>query len=106
MTLEQTLTLINAGYTKADIEKMVAAAPEEKKPEEEVQKPEEKKSEENKPEIKPATNSDPIISEMSKMISELTNTVKAIQTAAAQGAQQPEQIKTTDNIIKSFIETL
>ena len=103
MTIEQTLALINAGYAKADIEKMTEDAPEEKKTEE--KKPEEKKAEEVKPEIKPATNSDPIISEMSKMISELTNTVKAMQEAAAQGATQPDQVKTADDIIKSFIET-
>lgn len=87
MELNTILTLINAGYTKAEIDSMTGA---EDTPKEEQSKEEAPKENEN-------------ISELTKQIMALSEVVKGLQTQNAKRAESTPPEKTgADGAIKSF----
>ena len=98
MKVEEIIKLINAGYTKADIEKMQAPAAEETKPEAKpADKPEEKpaeKPEEKKPESEPVN---------AQMLKELQDLKKAVYAMNIMNTEQPEQ-KSVDDILAASLK--
>jgi hypothetical protein len=109
MDSEQIIKLLDAGYTKADIDKMEA-------------KPDDKESgspdntagtetagtPENKEEKKEETiTQDAAIKALSETVAQLTETVKAMQAKNITGATggKPEK-SSVDEVMKSFIENL
>ena len=96
MTLEEIIKLIDAGYTKSDIEKMQAPAAEEKEPEpknEKQEKPAEK-PEEKKPETEPVNN---------QMLQELQDLKKAVYAMNIMNTEQPAQ-KSVDDILAASLK--
>ena len=98
MKIEQIIKLIDAGYTKEDIEKMNQPAAEEKKTDPE--KPEEKKTdpaekpEEKKPESEPVN---------AQMLKELQDLKKAVYAMNIMNAEQPEK-KSIDDILAASLK--
>ena len=93
MTLDQIIKLLDAGYTKADIEAMESPAkPEpaaEAKPQEPADKPEEKK-----PESEPVN---------SQMLQELRDLKKAVYAMNIMNTEQPAS-KSVDDILASALK--
>ena len=109
MDLQTTIKLLDAGYTKEEIEKMnpvTSSSPVEpvKTPE-----PEKKQEPENKPaepENKPVTNgadTNKIIADLTKQVADLAGVVKSIQDNNVKAAQQsaPEN-NTAQTVLESF----
>jgi hypothetical protein len=98
MELEKIIKLIDAGYTKADIEKMLTPAAEETKPEAKpADKPEEKpaeKPEEKKPDSEPVN---------AQMLKELQDLKKAVYAMNIMNTEQPEQ-KSVDDILAASLK--
>lgn len=104
MNLDQILTLIGAGYTKAEIEAMTAPAND--------SKPESKAKEDTKPETKPAEDTKPVKSDDSTLeamktltanVAALAETVKAIQnTNAARAKADTTETDGADSVIRDF----
>ena len=88
MKLEEIIKLIDAGYTKADIEKMLTPAAEEKQPEPEPAP--EPMPEEKKPESEPVN---------AQMLKELQDLKKAVYAMNIMNSEQPEQRETVDDIL-------
>lgn len=115
MDIEQISKLIDAGYTKADIDKMQAenGGSSETKPgagEEDQTKgngesgsaPENENKETNN-----ATDFDSALKALTETVTGLTETVKAMQAANVAGAQTSgNKDKTVNDVMKSFIDTL
>lgn len=111
MDIEQITKLIDAGYTKADIDKMQAG-------EQSGNEPDENAGKENKTETKAETGAAPenenkvtdidaTIKALTETVSGLTETVKAMQAANLAGAQtKSNEDKTVNDVMKSFINTL
>jgi hypothetical protein len=111
MDIEQITKLIDAGYTKADIDKMQAG-------EQGGNEPDESAGKETKTETKTETSAAPenenkvsdidaTIKALTETVSGLTETVKAIQEANLAGAQtKNNENKTVNDVMKSFIDTL
>lgn len=102
MNVEQIIKLLDAGYTKEDIEKMNQPAAEQKKdPEPETKKdpePETKpgtKPEEKKPESEPVNN---------QMLKELQDLKKAVYAMNIMQSKQPEQQSVDDILAKALKE--
>ena len=92
MTLEQIIKLLDAGYTKADIEAMEAPANTEPaaevKPQEPAEKPEEKK-----PEGEPVN---------SAVLQELKDLKKAVFAMNIMQTEQPERMDVDDILAKAM----
>lgn len=111
MDSEQIIKLLDAGYTKADIDKMEA------KPDhsedgaggnpagtEGAGDPETKKEKE---EIKKDPNSDEAIKTLTETVNALAETVKAMQAKNINGATGGKaETSTIEDVMKSFIENL
>ena len=100
MTVEEIIKLIDAGYTKADIEKMQAPAAEETKPEpknEKQEKPAEK-PEEKKPDSEPVKDT-----AFDAMLQEMRDLKKAVYAMNIMNAEQPEQ-KSVDDILAASLK--
>lgn len=102
MNVEQIIKLLDAGYTKEDIEKMNQPAAEKKKDPEPEQKkdpePETKpaeKPEEKKPESEPVNN---------QMLKELQDLKKAVFAMNIMQSKQPEQQSVDDILAKALQE--
>jgi len=102
MNVEQIIKLIDAGYTKEDIEKMNQPAaepePQEEKPEPakpEQAKPEQAKPEEKKPESEPVNN---------EMLQELRDLKKAVFAMNIMNSSQPSQAESVDDILAKALK--
>lgn len=98
MTLDQIIKLLDAGYTKADIEAMQAPAqPEaaaEPEPQTETPAPAEK-LEEKKPDTEPVN---------SQMLQELRDLKKAVYAMNIMNSSQPGQPKSVDDILAKALK--
>jgi hypothetical protein len=92
MELEKIIKLIDAGYTKAEIEKMLTPAAEETKPDPEPAP--EPKPEEKKPESEPVN---------AQMLKELQDLKKAVYAMNIMNTEQPEQ-KSIDDILAASLK--
>ena len=106
MKIEDIITLINAGYSKADIDRMVSDEPQpEPKPEPEPEpepKPEPEPEPEPKPEPEPEP--DPTIAQLIKQNNDLLNQLKKMQSQNAKSARQEQPTHLTGvDVIKNFI---
>lgn len=104
MNIEQIIKLIDAGYTKEDIEKMnqpaadPAPAPEAKQPEQaqpEQAKPEPAQPEEKKPVTEPVNN---------EMLQELRDLKKAVFAMNIMQSSQPAQPESVDDILAKALK--
>lgn len=104
MNIEQIIKLIDAGYTKEDIEKMnqpaadPAPAPEAKQPEQaqpEQAKPEPAQPEEKKPESEPVN---------AQMLKELQDLKKAVYAMNIMQSSQPAQPESVDDILAKALK--
>lgn len=99
MKIEQIIKLIDAGYTKEDIEKMnqpaadPAPAPEEKQSE--PAQPEQVKPEEKKTESEPVNN---------QMLKELQDLKKAVYAMNIMNSSQPGQPESVDDILAKALK--
>lgn len=107
MDSDQIIKLLDAGYTKADIDKMEAkpdskesGSPDDTAGTETAGTPENK---EEKKEI----SADDAIKALTETVNSLTETVKAMQAKNVAGATGGKaEAKTVDDVMKSFIENL
>lgn len=111
MDIEQITKLIDAGYTKADIDKMQAGEQSGGETGEESEKTVPAKVEEQGnagAENASAVNDiDATIKALTETVSGLTETVKAMQAANLAGAKtSSNEDKTVNDVMKSFIDTL
>lgn len=93
MNLEQIIKLLDAGYTKEEIQSMTATAPEptqEQAAEPKTEPAPETKPEEKKPETEPVNE---------KMLQELQDLKKAVYAMNIMNSSQPEQRETVDDIL-------
>lgn len=97
MNIEQIIKLLDAGYTKEDIEKMNQPAAE---PEPQEEKPESAPAPEVKPEEK-NTESEPVNAQMLK---ELQDLKKAVYAMNIMQSAQPEQQSIDDILAKALKE--
>lgn len=102
MNIEQIVKLIDAGYTKEDIEKMnhpaADPAPEAKQPEQaqpEQAKPEPAQPEEKKPESEPVN---------AQMLKELQDLKKAVFAMNIMQSSQPAQPESVDDILAKALK--
>ena len=104
MNIEQIIKLIDAGYTKEDIEKMnqpasdPAPAPEAKQPEQTQPEPvpaPEPKPEEKKPESEPVN---------AQMLKELQDLKKAVYAMNIMQSSQPAQPESVDDILAKALK--
>lgn len=104
MTPEQILKLIEAGYTKADIEKMETSHEPETPPE--TGNPDEgKKDPAVEPQV-PDTNTE-TMNELLKSVQGLTETVKGLQEQNIKNAQQPpEDHKGFSDLVADFTKNM
>lgn len=99
MNLEQIIKLIDAGYTKEDIEKMnqpaadPEPAPEEKQPD--PAKPEQAQPEEKKPESEPVNK---------EMLQEMRDLKKAVFAMNIMQSSQPAQPESVDDILAKALK--
>lgn len=93
MTLEEIIKLIDAGYTKEDIQKLQAPAAEEKQPEPEPAP--EPKPEEKKPDSEPVN---------AQMLQEMRDLKKAVYAMNIMNSEQPEQRETVDDILAKALK--
>lgn len=89
MNLEQIIKLLDAGYTKEEIQSMTATAPEPTQ-EQAAEPAPETKPEEKKPETEPVNE---------KMLQELQDLKKAVYAMNIMNSSQPEQRETVDDIL-------
>ncbi len=90
MKVNEVIKLLDAGYTREEIQAMEVEKPEETKPEE--TKPEETKPEEVKPEEKP----DPVLAELQKL-------TKAVYAMNVMSSEQPKQ-KSADDALAELMK--
>lgn len=102
MNIEQIIKLIDAGYTKEDIEKMIQPAsdpaPEAKQPDQaqpEPAKPEQAQPEEKKPVTEPVNN---------EMLQELRDLKKAVYAMNIMQSSQPAQPESVDDILAKALK--
>ena len=93
MELEKVIKLIDAGYTKADIEKMLTPAAEETKPEPEPAP--EPKPEEKKPDSEPVN---------AQMLKELQDLKKAVFAMNIMQSSQPDKTDSVDDILAKALK--
>lgn len=111
MDIEQISKLIDAGYTKADIDKMQAGEQGSNEPDESAGK-ETKTETKNESGAVPENENkvsdiDATIKALTETVSGLTETVKAMQAANLAGAKtSSNEDKTINDVMKSFIDTL
>ena len=111
MDIEQITKLIDAGYTKADIDKMQAGEQGGNEPDESAGK-ETKTETKNETVVAPenenkVTDIDATIKALTETVSGLTETVKAMQAANLAGAQtNSNEDKTINDVMQSFIDKL
>ena len=105
MELNEIITLINAGYSKEDIEAM-SAEPALEEPNEEPKETPESVATESGADVNAALMEQ--IKAMSSTINNLTTTVKALQENNQKTATIPDNSskQTTEEIIKGFIENM
>ena len=102
MKIEDIITLINAGYSKDDIDRMVSGEPQpEPKPEPEPE-PEPKPEPEQEP--KPEPEPDSTIAQLIKQNNDLLNQLKKLQSQNAKAARQEQTAPLSGvDAIKNFI---
>lgn len=111
MDSEQIIKLLDAGYTKADIDKMDAkpdqkegGTPDNTAGSEGAGSPENK---EEKKEVKKDLSADEAIKALTETVNSLTETVKAMQANNINGAKGGKaETNTIEDVMKSFIEKL
>jgi len=111
MDSEQIIKLLDAGYTKADIDKMEAKPDQQESGShddtagtEGAGSPEDKKEKE---EVKKDLSADEAIKVLTETVNSLTETVKAMQAKNVAGATGGKtEAKTVDDVMQSFIENL
>ena len=96
MTLEEIIKLIDAGYTKADIEKMQPPAAKEKQPE--PAPAPEPKPEEKKPDSEPVKDT-----AIEAVLQELRDLKKSVYAMNIMNTEQPEQ-KSVDDILAASLK--
>lgn len=111
MDIEQITKLIDAGYTKADIDKMQAgnggSVESNKGAGEEDQTTVKEQSNATPENESKVTDIDATIKALTETVSGLTETVKAMQAANLAGAKtSSNEDKTINDVMKSFIDTL
>lgn len=106
MNCDDILELIRAGYTKEEINAMTETNKTEQKQEEKTEsKTEEQKTEEQKTEEKTEEKND--YKELSDLVKNLTETVKAMQANNAKKVSvETEHELTSESAIKSFFEDI
>lgn len=107
MDSEQILKLLDAGYTKADIDKMEAKPDgQDSGSSDDTAGAETKTTPENKEEKK-EISADDALKALTETVNSLTETVKAMQAKNITGATggKPEK-DTIDDVMKSFIESM
>ena len=97
MNVEQIIKLLDAGYTKEDIEKMNQPAAE---PEPQEEKPEPAPAPETKPEEK-KTESEPVNNQMLK---ELQDLKKAVYAMNIMNSSQPVKSESVDDILAKALK--
>ena len=107
MDLQTTLKLLDAGYTKEEIEKMNPVSG--LSPEKPTASPEPEKVPENKPaepgpkQETAGADTNKIIADLTKQVADLAGVVKSIQDNNAKAAQQSTPAKdTAQTVIESF----
>lgn len=111
MDSEQIIKLLDAGYTKADIDKMEgksdqqeSGSPDDTAGTEGAESPENK---EEKKEVKKDLSADEAIKALTETVNSLTETVKAMQATNINGATGGKaETNTIEDVMKSFIEKL
>lgn len=111
MDSEQIIKLLDAGYTKADIDKM-EAKPDQK----EIGTPDNttgtetagsSENKEEKKEVKKDLSADEAIKALTETVNSLTETVKAMQAKNINGATGGKaETNTVEDVMKSFIDNL
>ena len=104
MKAEMVLKLLEAGYTKTDIDLMEETKPAE--PEKKPAEPEKKPAEPEKKPAEPETNTNEQIDNLIQIVSKLQNTVDAMQKTNAEKAesQKPEKLNTRQVLTDFFGE--
>lgn len=109
MDLQTTLKLLDAGYTKEEINQMsthVSDSPEKPvtTPEpEQKQEPEKKPAEPEKAQKETETDTNKIITDLTKQVADLAGVVKSIQDSNAKTAKQDPPAKdTAQTVLESF----
>lgn len=107
MDSEQIIKLLDAGYTKADIDKMEAKPDQQESGSPEGAAGTETAGTPENKEEKKEMSADDAIKALTETVNNLTETVKAMQAKNIVGATggKPEA-KTVDDVMKSFIENL
>lgn len=102
MKVEEIIALLNAGYTKEEIEAFGTETPET----EPVKEPEQNKEPEQKEPEKPTENNAKIEALINQN-NELLKQLKEMQNENARSARQPDQQPmSAESVIKSFIENM
>ena len=100
------LKLVEAGFTAEEIRKMGAEkAPEESK----IEKTGDKQSQADKTHESKVNDSDDVLKTLTQTVSELSQTVKALQDAnidKAKGGEQPKTVDKVKEVMDSFIKEL
>jgi len=109
MDLQTTLKLLDAGYTKEEINQMstqITDSPEKPKttPEpEKKQEPEQKPAEPEKDQKETNADTNKIIADLTKQVADLAGIVKSIQDSNAKTVQQnPPAKETAQTVLESF----
>lgn len=109
MDLQTTIKLIDAGYTKEEIEKMNSVAssspekPAESREPEKKQEPENKPAEPEKEHKETTADTNKIIADLTKQVADLAGVVKSIQDNNVKVAQQSAPAKeTAQTVLESF----
>ena len=107
MDSEQIIKLLDAGYTKADIDKMEGKPVNEESGSSDDTAGTETKTDPKTKEEKKEISVDDTIKALTETVNSLTETVKAMQAKNINGATGgKKKEKTVDDVMKSFIENL
>jgi wobble nucleotide-excising tRNase len=90
MTVNEIIKLLDAGYTRDEIQKMEEPKPEVKPEEKQEVKPEEKQ------EVKPEEKADPVLAELQKL-------TKAVYAMNVMSSEQPKQ-KSADDALAELMK--
>lgn len=107
MDSEQIIKLLDAGYTKADIDKMESKPDSKESGTPDNPSGTETKTDPETKEEKKEISADDAIKALTETVNSLTGTVKAMQAKNINGATGGKaEAKTVDDVMKSFIENL
>lgn len=111
MDVETITKLLDAGYTKAEIDKMAGAAADQQGEagaagNEAAGEDQGNAGEKNASEVETGVSINAAIEALTNTVAGLQDTVKAMQTKNAESAKGGKQSETVDDVLKSFIDTL